>query len=341
MTEDGSAPADTMRERAGASRFKLWLFVEANRALVVLGIVAVLYVALVLAGVLVPGARELLASGDPIETAFQAFIGATITGVTLVLTLNQLVLSQELGAVGDQRERMEGALSFRRDAEDILDVAVAPSDPADFIGALVERTGDHASTLRESVGPAVDDDLAQRVRTLADDVEGNASAVSDQLEGARFGTFDVVSGALNFNYSWKIDRARRLRAEAGGELPAEAVEALDELLDTLELFGPAREHFKTLYVQWALVDLSRWIFAASFPSLVVATATVFYFHPEALTGVVLGVPTSVVLVSAGVAVALLPFAVLLSYVVRIATVTKRTLSIGAFTLRDTGGEARD
>jgi hypothetical protein len=82
------------------------------------------------------------------------------------------------------------------------------------------------------------------------------------------------------------------------------------------------------------VDLSRWIFAASFPSLMVATATLFYFDASALAGVVFGVPTSVMLVSAAVAVALLPFAVLLAYVLRIATVTKRTLSIGAFTLRD-------
>jgi len=40
-------------------------------------------------------------------------------------------------------------------------------------------------------------------------------------------------------------------------------------------------------------------------------------------------------VSLVAAVGLLPFAVLLSYVLRIATVTKRTLSIGAFTLRET------
>jgi hypothetical protein len=297
-------------------------------------IVGALYAVLVLVGVVVPGARALLADGDPTETAFQALIGATITGVTLVLTLNQLVLSQELGAVGDQRERMEGATSFRRDVEDVLDVAVAPANPAAFLGALVERSSEHAEALRDAAEGELDDDLAERMRTLADDVEDNAEAVRDQLDGAEFGTFAVVSGALNFNYSWKIDSVRRIQADAGDDLPEEGREALAGLLDTLELFGPAREHFKTLYVQWALVDLSRWIFAASFPSLMVATATLFYFDASALAGVVFGVPTSVMLVSAAVAVALLPFAVLLAYVLRIATVTKRTLSIGAFTLRD-------
>jgi hypothetical protein len=41
---------------------------------------------------------------------FQGMTTATITGVTLVVTLSQLVFSQELGAVGDQRERMEGTI---------------------------------------------------------------------------------------------------------------------------------------------------------------------------------------------------------------------------------------
>ncbi|MEF8800672.1 MAG: hypothetical protein V5A38_14445 [Halolamina sp.] len=36
-----------------------------------------------------------------------------------------------------------------------------------------------------------------------------------------------------------------------------------------------------------------------------------------------------------VAIALLPFAVLLAYILRIVTVTKRTLSIGPFILRET------
>jgi hypothetical protein len=50
---------------------------------------------------------------------------------------------------------------------------------------------------------------------------------------------------------------------------------------------------------------------------------------------VFGVRPLVVVVSAGVAVSLLPFAFLLSYILRIVTVTKRTLSIGPFILRET------
>jgi hypothetical protein len=61
---------------------------------------------------------------------------------------------------------------------------------------------------------------------------------------------------------------------------------------------------------------------------------VLYYEPTA--GSVAGLPVSVVVVSAAVAVATLPFAILLAYVLRIATITKRTLSIGPFTLGRAG-----
>lgn len=32
--------------------------------------------------------------------------------------------------------------------------------------------------------------------------------------------------------------------------------AFDQLQSALAMFGPSREHIKTLYFQWALVDLS-------------------------------------------------------------------------------------
>nr|WP_284014657.1 hypothetical protein [Halobaculum sp. DT92] len=321
-----------MRERAGTSRAKLWLLVDADRRLVAAGFLAVVFVLPFLVGVFVPDAAALLADGDPIETAFQPLIGGIVTGVTLVLTLNQLVLSQELGAVGDQRERMEGATGFRRDVADALGRDVMPPEPAAFLRELVIAAGQRADDVEEAL--SADESLADDAERLVDSVRGNAETVGDSLDDAQFGTFEVVSAALDFNYSWKLYEARRLRAEH--DLTDEQDDALAALADVLELFGPAREHFKTLYFQWELVDLSRAVLWAAVPSLAVAVGSVLYLSalvPGApATGLYLAGPF---VVSAVLAVALLPFAVLLSYVLRIATVTKRTLSIGAFTLRKT------
>jgi hypothetical protein len=331
-----SDPGDTMRERAGASRGLLWVLVEAPRRAVVAGLTAVVVVSLVVVGTLTPDPVAGLGSGDPIETLFQALVGGTITGVTLVVTLNQLVLSQELGAVGDQRERMDAALSFRSDAADAMGDPVSAPEPSAFLRDIVERTGERAGACREALGPAADDDLRGDVEALADAVAEDADRVGGRLSGAQFGTFSVLSAALDFNYSLKVYDARRIRAEH--DLPEELADELDALVELLELFGPAREHFKTLYFQWELVDLSRTILAAAVPSLVVSAYMVLYYDPTGLSGSAAGLPLTVVAIALAVGVALLPFAVLLAYILRIATVAKRTLSIGPFTLRST---ARD
>ena len=321
-------PADTMRERSDRSTAWAYVLFDANRDRVAVGLLLGVFLGLVGLSVLLPAAGGALTSGDPVETGLQALIGGTITGVTLVLTLNQLVLSQELGAVGDQRERMEGAMEFRDDVADVLGDAVSPAEPSAFLRALVDHAGDRARAVRDAVDEP-DDDL----ETLLDSTEENADEVSDGLSDATFGEFDVLSAALDFNYSWKLYAARRAVAERDEDDPA--IEALEELVEALRLFGPAREHFKTLYFQSELTALSRAVLAVALPSLVVNVAALLFVDLPKLSGSVLGVPVNVLAASAVVAVAVAPFVVLLSYVLRIATVTGRTLSIGPFILRRT------
>jgi hypothetical protein len=331
----GDAPSDVLRERAGQSRAKLWLLLEADRWLVTGLLLAVVFLALVGVGTLFPAAERALRAGDSVDTLFQALLTATITGVTLVLTLNQLVLSQELGAVGDQRERMEGAMAFRRDVADTIDTDVSPAQPAQFLSALVETAGERATRLREAVADADDLGTDTDIESFTDSLVENANSVSAGLDDARFGSFNVLSAALNFNYSWKLVTARELRVAHGDALGAEGREALDDLVDVLELFGPAREHFKTLYFQWDLITLSRRILAAALPALLVSACMIAFFDASTYSVTVLGLDTLVVVVSVAVTVAVAPFLILLAYVLRIATVTKRTLSIGPFILRET------
>jgi hypothetical protein len=339
MTDSSGAPDDSVRERAERSRVVLWLLLDADRRLVTAIILSLVFFGLVAAGAFLPDATAVLRGGDSVDTLFQGLLTSTITGVTLVLTLNQLVLSQELGAVGDQRERMDGAMEFRDDAAAVLDEPVSPAEPAAFLSALVEAASGHAVTLRETVSGSTDEDLVRTTDDLTEAVVENADQTVTKLNGAQFGAFEVVAAVLDFNYSWKLFAARRLRERHGEALDAEGAAALDDLIEALRLFGPAREHFKTLYFQWALIDLSRRILASAVPALLVAAAMVAFFDAGGYGGTVLGVESLVLLVAAAVAASLVPFALLLAYILRIATVTKRTLSVGPFILRETDEEA--
>ena len=334
MTAD-ETPSDRLRERVPGSRAKLWLLLEADRWLVTGLLLVVVFAVLLAAGVVAPDAAETIRMSDSVDTLFQALLTATITGVTLVLTLNQLVLSQELGAVGDQRERMAGAMEFREDVAARIDTPVSPARPSQFLRALVMVAGERAADLQQAVGESADAELREEVMELSNSLTENADRVASGLDDAQFGAFDVVSSALDFNYSWKIFAARRINERYGEGLDSEASDALDELIAVLKLFGPAREHFKTLYFQWDLINLSRQLLAVSVPALLVSAVMMAFFDPTAYTGAVFGIEWVVVLVAAATTLAVVPFVILLAYVMRIATVTKHTLSIGPFILRKT------
>ena len=331
----GQQPSDTMRERAGESSRLLWALLDADRWLVTAFLSVVLFASIVIGGVLVPNPG--LSTGDPIETLYQALITSTVTGVTLVLTLSQLVLSQELGAVGDQRERMDGAMAFRRDVAQAINTEVSPAEPSAFLRALVTATRDRAETIDDTISEgSLNSNARNRVMSYLDAVTENADSVIEQLDGATFGEFDVIRAALNYNYSWKLYEGRSIVENRRDELSDGAVAELESLLAVLELFGPAREHFKTLYFQWELSNLSRTLLYTAVPALSVAVTSLLFLDPATFDGATVGVSHVLVLVAATTTLSLLPFTILLAYMLRIVTVTKRTLSIGPFILRETG-----
>ncbi|MFB6205916.1 MAG: hypothetical protein ABEJ05_05240 [Haloglomus sp.] len=335
----GADAEETMQERADRYTTLTYLLVEADRRIVTLWLLVSMLAALVLVMVALPGSASAVRSGDPVETLFQALVGATVTGVTLVLTLNQLVLSQELGAAGDQRERMSGAMAFRTDVADYLEDPISPAEPSAFLRAMVTAAGAQAEHLGDTVDEDADDEAREGVRDLAEGVKTAADQVSGSLSGATFGQYDVVDAALNFEYSRKVYRARRLRQAYGDRLSGETCDSLEDLEGLLRLFGPAREHFKTLYFQSELVDLSRLVLFSSLPSLAITVSMLVAFDAAALPRTTpIGVDAAVLLVCVAASLALVPFFLLLSYVLRIATITGRTLSIGPFILRETERE---
>lgn len=333
-----SNPGNTMEERVGNRRGRLRLYVltTMDRTLLA-GILAIVMfgVFVGLGAYAVPAFRTYMTQSVPTRYTFQAFITALITGVTLVVTINQLVLSQELGPLPDQRERMSGSMSFRGDVEDIFGTA-SPPEPAAFLRALVENTTEKAETLRETVSGNSNDDLVTNTNQFVDNIADNAEVVSENIEDENFGSYAVVKAALDYNYSWKIYQAHRLRDIFGEDMSDDEQRALIELIRVLTFFGPAREHIKTLYFQWELVDLSRSILYTSIPALVSSAALATYLAPSSFPGVTLGIDNLVWIVSAGITVGSFPFLLLTAYVLRLATIAKRTLAIGPFILRSSG-----
>ena len=345
--ESETDTADTMRERAGENPLKLWLLLRADRLHVAAVLTLAVFLAFVaVAVVLSPSLAEKVGASDPIETLFASMITAIVTGATLVVTIGQVVLTQETGPLGDQQERMNDTLAVRESIADLTG-SPAPTDPAAFLDALLVVASDRALEVRESVrervvddtpdetaSGSVVDDLAADIDDLAADVDDNAETVRGRLDGATFGSFDVVFAALDFDYSPKIGRIERITDAHGDALTDAERDLLGELRESLSLFGPLREHVKTLYFQWVLIDLSRLILYAAVPALVVAGVMLTTVDAGTFPGRTLGVDHVTVVVAAAFAVTLFPFSLFVSYLLRILTVAKRTLAIGPLVLRD-------
>ncbi|WP_101295506.1 hypothetical protein [Halegenticoccus soli] len=328
---------NTMRERAGESRAKLWLLLGANRLVVTGAIAAAFFALFVLFGaVIYPPFRSTVTGSDTIGTMFSTMLSAVITGVTLVVTISQLVISQENGPLGDQHRRMSDTMDVRAFVGEVIG-ETTPSDPSTLLRKLIDATEARANELTESVADSDNETLRREVDEFTDSLTGNSEIVKDQLEDAEFGTFGVLFAALNFNYSWKIHQVERIRDKHGDDLNRKTRETLEELRTALSMFGPVREHVKTLYFQWALVDLSQLILYAAIPALLVAGGMLAFVKGQSFGGAVLGVSTILWIVGAAFTVTLIPFFLFVSYVLRVATVAKRTLAIGPVVLRDSEG----
>ena len=141
-----SDSSDKSNERLGGMR--LWLLLVVNRWVLTGTILFAVFVLLVAAsGLGLTPLRVIVENQDGLEFLFSAFIGAIITGTSIVVTINQLVLSQELGAVGQQRSRMQQSMEFRRDVESTIDEDASPPEPAAFLYELVDGVQARANEL--------------------------------------------------------------------------------------------------------------------------------------------------------------------------------------------------
>lgn len=274
-----------------------------------------------------------LRSGDMIDSIFTTMISVVLTGTTLVVSIGQLVLTQETGPLGDQRDRMSNAMDFREYTEELTGEP-SPTNPGNFLAALVDATVTRSTALREELDRSNSAELQDEVDEFAGSVIEHAQTVSNQLDGADFGTFNVLSPALDFNYGWKIAKIERFESEYAEELSTADVELFEDLKTALSMFGPAREHVKTLYFQWELIDLSRMILYAALPAILVAGLMIAVAGPETFPGTLFGVEHITLVVGAAFSVTLFPFLLFVSYILRILIVAEHTLAIEPLILRE-------
>ncbi len=300
-----------------------WFLFDGNRWVVVLLLAGAIFAATVAVGTFGPvSVQRFLSRGVSPASALVEILKSIVAIVTIVLSINQLVISPQLGPVSDQREAFEDTMSLREEVERRLDLDVAPLSPAAFSRSLLVAVDEQARELREQARGEQRDEIARFV----DDLRAETETTVDRLDGTEFRKFEVVPATMNMDVSGRVQEARRLADEASES----ERRALLETVRRLKLFATARAYLKTAYIRSEYVSFSQALLLIGLPSLLAAFYATQIYDPGVFPGRTLGVENRLWFVSGALTVSLVPFAVLISYVSRLATLSQSTVFVGPF-----------
>lgn len=295
---------------------------------------------LVVAGLLLLGTFLLLAllgllgvvdlqNEDAVRGVAGGFIPGLIAFLSIVLAINQLVLSQEFGSADEIRDRIESIREYRHDVEEIAGTGPSPVLPSGFLSFVLQTIRYEARELEERTGPGTDS-ASESIETYARTVIDESSHALESIERLQQGRFNALLPVLEYKDSYQLYEARRLQRDHEDALSAEAQHSIDRLIETLELFSIARTQFRSTYTQRVLARLSRMLLYVGIPALIVVILLALIPAPSETLAFE---PVRVVTVSALLTVGLSPLFVLSTYLLRVATVSEWTVSAGPFASR--------
>ncbi|MCU4741680.1 hypothetical protein [Natronoglomus mannanivorans] len=322
-------------------RARRWLLLEGDRWTIVVGfVVGIFGIALVLGISDVIGVRE----SRFVTTMFSTMIAGLFSFIPIVVSVNQLIVSRLFGTPDRLTERIDSVHEFRARVESqTAGDGVSPTEPAPFLARLAGTLGERADSLvavcestdsdeSEPVGESESEERSpalEAVCAFAERTSDHAETLGTQLTGTTTSVFGVVMPTMDHDYAASASEARRLRSRFDEDLSDRVRRSLSELRELYVTADATRQYFTTMYLQQELARLSRLITYSGTAALLLSTLVIMIYAsgypPVAHEGPLL------VLVSLALAVAFSPLAVLFAYVVRIATILKRTSAPGAFT----------
>ena len=330
---------DTPRARANRgyrdeNRLKRWLLLDGDRRGVTLALSTVIFLLLVAIGTVWSFEIEtLVRETRSVQTLFTTLLNGVILFVSVVVTLNAGILSEEFGPLSSQQEQLEQSLEFQSELESFAGNGASPAEPGEFFRFVLDAFHAEVDSLRGTAEDATDPDVREAFETFVDDVDREIRQVNARLEMANLQVANVLLAGLDYGYAQQLYVARHLRAEFADRLSDAELSALDDFVETLKFFAAGREYFKTLYVKREIGNLSGGLLVLSLPVIVFTAYALLaidagLFPPD----VVPGISRRLFYVAVAFSVSLSPYVLLTSYLLRIVTVSKRSLGSSSFAL---------
>jgi len=316
-----------------------WVLLKGSRTAVTATLLLAVGVALVLASYTKPlDMHTMLTETNTVQALFSSLLSGAILLVSIVVSINSVVLSQEITDIENQEERISASIEYRKQVEEYIDGDVIPARPAEFLRVVLYTILRQTWQMEEWAAENNDEEFREMLDTYLEEIQREIHDARETLVESSYGTFRVLLVGLNYDYSGQLHAARRFRREYARSLTDEEDEALESLVDMLTFYATGQEYFKSLYYKKELAHLSSRLLFVSLPVIVFTSFVLLAIDAGLFPQVsVLRLTPLLLLVIVSYVVALAPYVVLTAYVLRLMTVTLRTLASGPFIL-DKGRE---
>jgi hypothetical protein len=157
------------------------------------------------------GMWDLLNETTAVKTLFSDPLSGAILLVSIVVSVNSIILSQEITDLENQQQRIDGSIDYRERVESFIEVEITPARPADFLSAVLYAMSQHVHSLTQHAADSQNGEFHADVEQFADQVAEDIEQTRQTLTTTRFGTFQVLLAGLNYNYSGKLHTARGLK----------------------------------------------------------------------------------------------------------------------------------
>jgi hypothetical protein len=324
-------PIPTEDHRLKLSR---WILLEANRYAVTGALLTVTFVAIMANGSLWTfETQRLLTETQAVQTVLNTLLSGIILLVSIVVSINSVVLSYDITAVTNQQERIEGTMAFRQELDQLAGTDESPTDPQSFLRVGAKSIKDRARAL-EDISQEDGNEFTQDIQDHVEMIVETVDDLEEKLRQAGGGEYAMLWLGLETDYGPLINQSRQLTSIHEDQLSGDAEDRFMDLERSLEVFATGREYFKTLYYSREIADLSRTLLIISLPAIIATASTILAINANLLPDVRLfGLPPLLTFIAVAFTIALSPYIVLTAYMLRVATVARLTASSGPFSLK--------
>lgn len=312
-------------------RLVQWVLLGGNRHAVTGALLTMTFVAILAIGTIWPfEMRRLLTETAAVETVLNTFLGGIILLVSIVVSINSIVLSYDIISIGAQEDRLQSTLKFRSQIGHLTDTEHSTMNPSSFLSMMVGVINQRAHEL-ETVTEELDGKDAEEIREHIETILQTIEYIENSIDQTGGGEFSALWLGLSLDIGPLMHRSRVLHRAYADVLSDSGEDRFERLIRAFELITVGRHFFKTLYYKREFSMLSRTLLIVSLPAILGTASTILAINANVLPEIwVLGLSPLLTFVAAAFTVALAPFIILTSYMLRVATVTLRATDTEPF-----------